>query len=194
MRLLSDKAIDQWLRIMFRICAGLCCTPMHAIPSDLLLDVDNAQLLLAKYFDVDLFLARLVLAPLANSRSRAVWAAFTANIQYFCASIWNPERSVKFANVHVGTIHHISLQFSYQFAIFTPVCNSHILVYSFYVDVCHFHMGLQFSYEFALFISVCNSHVMSQLQPFLCDFAWIPCHCDLELINSTSWVLCGRQI
>ncbi len=51
MRLLCNKAINQWLRI----CAGLCYTPMHAIPSDLLLDVDDAQLLPAKYFGVDLF-------------------------------------------------------------------------------------------------------------------------------------------
>jgi hypothetical protein len=56
---------------------------------------------------------------------------------------------------------HISLQFSYQFAIFISVCNSHILVYSSYVVVCTFHMSLQFSYEFAIFISVCNSHVMT---------------------------------
>jgi hypothetical protein len=54
MRLLRNKAIDQWLCIMFRICAGLCYTPMHATPSDLLFDVDDAQLLPAKYFGVDL--------------------------------------------------------------------------------------------------------------------------------------------
>ncbi len=45
------------------------------------------------------------------------------------------------------------------FAIFIAVCNSHLLVYSSYMDVCNFHMSLQFSYEFAIFISVCNSHV-----------------------------------
>ncbi len=68
----------------------------------------------------------------------------------------------KIANVHVGTIDQnvrVALQFSYQFAIFISVCNSHVLVYSSYVDVCNFHMSLQFSYEFAIFISVCNSHV-----------------------------------
>ena len=68
---------------------------------------------------------------------------------------------------------HISLQFSYHFAILTfwlivptrtfavfiSVCNSHVFVYRSYVDVCNFHMSLQFSYEFAIFISVCNSHV-----------------------------------
>ena len=41
---------------------------------------------------------------------------------------------------------HISLQFSYQFAIFISVCNSQFLVYGSYMDVCNFHMGLQFSY------------------------------------------------
>ncbi len=54
MGLLHNKAIDQWLRIMFRICASLCYTLMHAILSDLLLDVDDAQLLPPKYFGVDL--------------------------------------------------------------------------------------------------------------------------------------------
>ncbi len=69
---------------------------------------------------------------------------------------------MKIANVYVGTIHqnmrialhsHISLQFSYQFAIFISVCSSHVLVYSSYVDVCNFHMSLQFSYQFANFMS-----------------------------------------
>ena len=78
------------------------------------------------------------------------------SFQYRCVS------HMKIANVHVGTIHQnvrIALQFSYQFAIFISVCNSHFLVYGSYVDVCKFHMGLQFSYEFAIFISVCNYHV-----------------------------------
>ncbi len=63
MRLLCNKAINQWLRIMFRICAGLCYTPMHAIPSDLLLDVDDAQLLPAKYFGVDLLFSSFASCP-----------------------------------------------------------------------------------------------------------------------------------
>ncbi len=69
---------------------------------------------------------------------------------------------MKIANVCIGTIHQnmrIALQFSYQFAIFISVCNSHVLVYSSYVDVCNFHISLQVSFEFAIFISVCNSHV-----------------------------------
>ncbi len=53
---------------------------------------------------------------------------------------------------------HISLQFSYQFAILISVCNSHVLLYSSYVKVCNFHMTLQFSYQFAILVSVCNSH------------------------------------
>jgi hypothetical protein len=39
---------------------------------------------------------------------------------------------------------NISLQFSNQFAIFISVCNSHILMYSSYIEVCNFHMPLQF--------------------------------------------------
>ena len=37
---------------------------------------------------------------------------------------------MKIANVHVGTLHQnmrIALQFSYQFAIFISVCNSHVM-------------------------------------------------------------------
>ena len=54
---------------------------------------------------------------------------------------------------------HISLQFSYQFAILMSVYNSHVLTYGSYVDICNFHISLRFSYQFAIFISVCNSHV-----------------------------------
>ncbi len=50
---------------------------------------------------------------------------------------------------------HISLQFSYQFAILTFRC----IVPTW--DICNFHMSLQLSFEFAIFISVCNSHVMT---------------------------------
>ncbi len=90
---------------------------------------------------------------------------------------------------------HISLQFSYQFAIFISVCNCHILVYSSYMDICNCHMSLQFSYQYAIFISVCNSHVTT---PALIVLTWLCmdqllCHYELELINSTSaMVLCGR--
>ncbi len=63
---------------------------------------------------------------------------------------------MKTANVHVGTKYRnmrIALQFSYQFAIFISVCNSHVSVYSSYVDVYNFHMSLQFSYQFAILMS-----------------------------------------
>jgi hypothetical protein len=63
----------------------LICCLMLTMPSFFLLSI----------LGLTFCLACLVLAPLANARSRAVRAAFTANIQYFCASIWNPERSVK---------------------------------------------------------------------------------------------------
>ncbi len=74
------------------------------------------------------------------------------NCKRLCRNYWQKhENSV--------AISHISLQFLYQFAIFISVCNSCVLVYSSYMDICNFHMSLQFSYEFAIFISVCNSHV-----------------------------------
>jgi hypothetical protein len=100
---------------------------------------------------------------------------------------------MKLTNIYVETIHqnvrialqsHISLQFLYQFAIFISVCNSHVLVYSSYVDVCNFHMSLQFSYEFAIFISVCNSHVTTPALTYVAlDGFYVT---RLELINSTS--------
>ncbi len=101
---------------------------------------------------------------------------------------------MKIANVHVGTIYQnmrIALQFSYQFAIFISVCNSHISVYSSYMDVCNFHVSLQFSYEFAIFISVCNSHVTTPALTY--GFAWILCHYDLEFIKSTSATFLRRR-
>jgi hypothetical protein len=93
---------------------------------------------------------------------------------------------MKIANVHVGTIHQnvrIALQFSYWFAIFISVCNSHFLVYGSYVDVCNFHMGLQFSCEFAIFKSVCNSHLTTTgLLTYTASYGF-PCNYELELIT-----------
>jgi hypothetical protein len=93
------------------------------------------------------------------------------NILYVPELVFVPAVShMKIANVHVGTIHRnvrIALQFSYQFAIFISVCNSHISVFNAYVDVCNFHMSLQFSYEFAIFISVCNSHVTTSALTYI---------------------------
>ncbi len=47
---------------------------------------------------------------------------------------------------------HISLRYSYQFAILTFLCIVPM-------DICSFYISLQFSYEFAVYILVCNSHV-----------------------------------
>ncbi len=99
---------------------------------------------------------------------------------------------MKIVNIHIQTIKtlellcnsHISLQFSYQFAIFISVCNYHVLVYSSYMDICNFYMSLQFLYEFVIFRSVCNSHVMTPALTYVALHGF--CHYDLELINSTS--------
>ena len=102
------------------------------------------------------------------------------SFQFRCVS------HMKIANVHVGTIHQnvrIALQFSYQFAIFISVCNSHFLVYGSDMDVCNFHMGLQFSNDFAIFISVCNSHVTTpSLLTYTASYGF-PCNNELELIT-----------
>jgi hypothetical protein len=66
------------------------------------------------------------------------------------------------------------------------VCNSNVLVYSSYVDVCNFHMSLQFSYQFAIFISVCNSHVTTPALTYVALDGFYVTRYDLELINSTS--------
>jgi hypothetical protein len=92
---------------------------------------------------------------------------------------------MKIANVQVGTIHQnvrLALQFSYQFAIFISVCNSHLLVYSSYVDVCNFHMGLQISYEFAIFISLQFSHQDSRLLTYAASYGF-SCNYELQLIT-----------
>ncbi len=54
---------------------------------------------------------------------------------------------------------HISLQFSYQFAILTFWCLVPTWTFAIFIWVCNFHLSLQFSYVFEIFISVCNSHV-----------------------------------
>jgi hypothetical protein len=77
---------------------------------------------------------------------------------------------------------HISLQFSYQFALLTFQSIVPTWTFAIFIWVCNFHISLQFS------------HNVTQLQHVVCGFAWIPCHYDLKLINSTSaTVLCGRQ-
>jgi hypothetical protein len=45
---------------------------------------------------------------------------------------------------------HISLQFSYQFAILTFWCMVPTWMFAIFIWVCNFHMSLQFSYQFAI--------------------------------------------
>jgi hypothetical protein len=88
-----------------------------------------------------------------------------------------------------------SLQFSYQFAIFISVCNSHFLV------GVQFLLGrLQFSYGFAIFIWVCNFHISLQFSrhdsrtSYVHDFIWIPMYLWTLTHNPTSaMVLRGRD-
>ena len=54
---------------------------------------------------------------------------------------------------------HISLQFSYQFAILTFWCMVPTWTFAIFIWVCNFHMSLQFSYQFAI--------LMSRLEDFL---------------------------
>jgi hypothetical protein len=67
------------------------------------------------------------------------------------------------------------------FAIFISVCNFHIT-----------HFGIVPTKTFAIFIWVCNFRISLQFSchdsstSYVCGFTWIPCHCELELINSTS--------
>ena len=48
---------------------------------------------------------------------------------------------------------HISLQFSYQFAILTFRCIVPMWKFAIFILVCNFHMSLQFSYQFAILTS-----------------------------------------
>ena len=48
---------------------------------------------------------------------------------------------------------HISLQFSYQFAILTFWCMVPTWTFAIFIWVCNFHMSLQFSYQFAILTS-----------------------------------------
>ncbi len=48
---------------------------------------------------------------------------------------------------------HISLQFLYQFAIFTFQCIVPTWTFAIFRWVCNFHMSLQFSYQFAILTS-----------------------------------------
>jgi hypothetical protein len=52
---------------------------------------------------------------------------------------------------------HISLQFSYQFAILTFWCMVPTWTFAIFIWVCNFHMSLQFSYQFAILTSNCRT-------------------------------------
>ena len=72
---------------------------------------------------------------------------------------------------------HISLQFSYQFAILTFWCIVPTWTFAIFIWV------LQFSYEFAIFISVCNSHVTTPEPLTYAASSGFPCNNELELIT-----------
>ncbi len=82
---------------------------------------------------------------------------------------------------------HISLQFSYQFAILTFWCIVPTWTFAIFIWVCNFHMTLQFSFQFAILTSWLQ-HLTYMA------FLWILCHYDPKLIKSMSaTVLHGRQ-
>ena len=87
----SIKDCKLWSRSVL-VCVVLRCMPTLWICCSMLM---MPSFFLLGILALTFCLAHLALAPLANSSSRAVWAVFTANIQYFCASIWNRDSSVK---------------------------------------------------------------------------------------------------
>jgi hypothetical protein len=68
---------------------------------------------------------------------------------------FTPKRENSFAILISVCNFHISLQFSYQFAILTFRCIVPTWTFAIFIWVCNFHI------KFANFISVCNSHVMT---------------------------------
>ncbi len=84
MRLFSNKAIDQWLRIVLQICTGLCCTQMHAIPSDLLIDVDPAN-----YVGVDLLFSSF--GPCPSGKFKVLGHTGCVHCQYPILLCFNME-------------------------------------------------------------------------------------------------------
>ncbi len=69
---------------------------------------------------------------------------------------------------------HISLQFSYQFAILTFQRIVPMWMFAIFIWVCNFHMSLQFSYQFGI--------LMSQLQHLLTWFCM-----DSVTMTLNSW-------
>ena len=57
---------------------------------------------------------------------------------------------------------HISLQFSYQFAILTFWYSSYV-TFAIFIWVCNFHMSLQFSYQFAILTSRLEDFLRTRL-------------------------------
>ncbi len=65
---------------------------------------------------------------------------------------------------------HISLQFSYQFAILTFRCIVPTWTFAIFIWVCNFHMSLQFSYQFVILMSRLQ-HLLTRL----CMYSMVWC-------------------
>ncbi len=66
---------------------------------------------------------------------------------------YTPKRENLFAILISVCNFHISLQFSYQFAILTFWSILPTWMFAIFIWVCNFHMSLQFSYQFAILTS-----------------------------------------
>ncbi len=82
-----------------------------------------------------------------------IWKLQTSRRNY------TPKRENSFAILISVCNFHISLQFSYRFAILTFRCIVPTWTFAIFIWVCNFHMSLQVSYQFAI--------LMSQLQHLL---------------------------
>ena len=71
---------------------------------------------------------------------------------------------------------HISLQFSYQFAILSFWCMVPTWTFAIFIWVCNFHMSLQFSYQFAI------PRPTAGLLTYTASYGF-PCNDELELIT-----------
>jgi hypothetical protein len=74
---------------------------------------------------------------------------------------YTPKRENCFAILISVCNFHISLQFSYQFAIITFWCIVPTWMFAIIIWVCNFHISLQFSYQFAIL----TSHKLKNLWP-----------------------------
>jgi len=68
---------------------------------------------------------------------------------------------------------HISLQFSYPYAILTFWCMVPTWTFAIFIWVCNFHLSLQFSYQFAI--------LTSRLHHFLCTRLYKDSHVTINL-------------